>query len=47
MCSAAEDSDATVCGDEEEEAVHSPSLIGTGANAGLPGYATSNASCHN
>lgn len=40
MCSATEDSDATVCGEEEEEeeGARSPSLMGTGANAGLPGY---------
>lgn len=39
MCSAsaAEDSDATVCGEEDEDGSHSPSLIGTGTNAGLPG----------
>ena len=38
MCSATEDSDATVCGEEEEEGgVRSPSLMGTGANSVLPG----------
>lgn len=36
--SAAEDSDATVCGEEEEEdCLRSPSLMGRGGNAGLPG----------